>query len=42
VAVTEQILPSMALTLRLPPVRKFVLSSDELVRDALFGNAAPS
>jgi AcrR family transcriptional regulator len=41
VAVTEQILPSMALTLRLPPVRKFVLSSDELVRDALFGNAPP-
>jgi hypothetical protein len=26
----------MALTLRLPPVRRFVLSADELVREALF------
>jgi AcrR family transcriptional regulator len=42
VLLTEQILPSAALTLRLPPVRRFVLSSDELVREALFGNADPS
>lgn len=42
VLLTEQILPSMALTLRLPPVRRFVLSSDELVREALFATASPS
>jgi len=42
VLLTQQILPSTALTLRLPPVRRFVLSSDELVREALFDNAKPS
>ncbi len=42
VLLTQQILPSTALTLRLPPVRRFVLSSDELVREALFGYANPS
>jgi hypothetical protein len=42
VLLTEQILPSAALTLRLPPVRRFVLSSDELVREALFDKANPS
>jgi hypothetical protein len=26
----------MTLTLRLPPVRRFVLSADELLREALF------
>jgi AcrR family transcriptional regulator len=36
VLLTRQILPSATLTLRLPPVRRFVLSSDELVREALF------
>lgn len=38
VLLTQQILPSLALSIRLPPVRRFVLSSDELVREALFGN----
>jgi hypothetical protein len=42
VLLTQQILASMAITLRLPPVRRFVLSADELVRDALFDNANPS
>jgi AcrR family transcriptional regulator len=37
VRVTEQILPSAALTLRLPPVRRFALAMDELVREALLG-----
>jgi AcrR family transcriptional regulator len=31
----RQVLPSAALTLRLPPVRRFVQSADELLRDAL-------
>lgn len=38
VGLTQQLLPSAALALRLPPVRKFVIAVDELVRDALFGN----
>ena len=42
VALTEQILPAVALTLRLPPVKRFVLSSDELIREALFANPSPS
>ena len=33
----SELLPSVALALRLPPVRRFVVSVDELVRDALFG-----
>ena len=36
VLLTQQILPSAALTLRLPPVRRFVISADALVREALF------
>ena len=36
IVLIQQILPSIALTLRLPPVRRFVLSADELLRDALF------
>lgn len=36
VLLTQQILPSTALTLRLPPVRRFVISTDELIREALF------
>jgi AcrR family transcriptional regulator len=36
----EGILPSAAMTLRLPFVRRFVLSLDALVREALFGDAA--
>ena len=35
----EGILPSAAMTLRLPVVRRFVLSVDALVREALFGDA---
>src|SRR5204863_9934879 len=37
VALTRQLLPSAALTLRVPPVRRFVISIDELIREALFG-----
>lgn len=40
VALIHQMLPSMALTLRLPPVRRFVMSADELVREALFDDPA--
>lgn len=36
VLLTRKILPSTALALRLPPVRRFVISADELVRGALF------
>jgi AcrR family transcriptional regulator len=35
---TEQILPSMSMTLRLPPVRRFVISLDGLIGEALFGH----
>jgi AcrR family transcriptional regulator len=38
VLLAQQMLPSVALSLRLPSVRRFVVSSDELVREALFGN----
>jgi AcrR family transcriptional regulator len=38
VTLSEQLLPSAALTLRLPPVRRFVIGVDELIREALFGN----
>ena len=37
VLLTQQMLPSAALSLRLPSIRRFVVSSDELVREALFG-----
>jgi len=40
VALTAQILPSAALTLRLPPIRRFVLALDELIREGLFGSPA--
>jgi AcrR family transcriptional regulator len=40
VALTRQLLPSAALTLRLPPIRRFVIAMDELIRDGLFGSAA--
>ena len=36
VSLTEQVLPSAGVALRLPPVRRFVLSMDGLVREALF------
>jgi AcrR family transcriptional regulator len=38
VALTRQLLPSAALAVRLPPVRRFVISVDELTREALFGS----
>jgi AcrR family transcriptional regulator len=40
VSLTEQLLPSAALTLRVPPVRRFVTSVDELIREAMFGQPA--
>jgi AcrR family transcriptional regulator len=40
VLLAQHMLPSAALSLRLPSVRRFVVSSDELVREALFGNRA--
>jgi AcrR family transcriptional regulator len=42
VSLTQQLLPSAAMTLRVPPVRRFVISIDELIREALFGRAVPS
>ena len=38
VSLTRQLLPSAALALRVPPVRRFVIAVDELIREALFGN----
>jgi hypothetical protein len=40
VSLTQRLLPSAALTLGVPPVRRFLLALDELVREALFGNPA--
>jgi AcrR family transcriptional regulator len=40
VELTRQLLPSAAMTLRLPPIRRFVIVMDELIREALFGNPA--
>jgi AcrR family transcriptional regulator len=36
VSLTQQLLPSAALTLGVPPVRRFVISADKLIREALF------
>lgn len=38
VQLTEQILPSAALTLKFAPVRRFVISADQLVGEALIGS----
>lgn len=38
VSLFRQLLPSAALALRVPPVRRFVIAVDELIREALFGN----
>jgi AcrR family transcriptional regulator len=35
-----QLLPSAALALRLPPIRRFVVEMDELIREGLFGSPA--
>lgn len=40
VSLTRQLLPSAAIALHVPPVRKFVLSVDELIREALFTQPA--
>ena len=40
VALTEQLLPSATLTFRLPPIRRFVIAIDELIREGLFGSPA--
>ena len=40
VALTQQLLPSATLALRLPPMRRFVTGFDELIREGLFGNPA--
>jgi AcrR family transcriptional regulator len=38
VALTQQLLPSAALALHAPPVRRFVVAVDALIREALFAN----
>lgn len=38
VSLTEQLLPSATLALRVPPVRRFVIAVDGLIREALFGD----
>jgi len=38
VSLTQQLLPSAALALRVPSVRRFVIAADELIREALFEN----
>ena len=40
VSLTQQLLPSAALALRVPPVRRFVIAVDALMRDGLFENSA--
>ena len=40
VALAQQLLPSAALALRLPSIRRFVIGFDELIRQGLFGNPA--
>ena len=38
VALVQQLLPSAALALRLPPIRRFLVAMDELIREGLFGS----
>ena len=40
VSVVKQLLPSAALALGLPPIRRFVVQMDELIREGLFGSPA--
>ncbi len=42
VSLTEQLLPSATLALRVPPVKRFVIAVDELIREALFGSPVPA
>jgi hypothetical protein len=37
ISLMQQLLPSAAVTLRVPAVRRFLIAVDGLVRDALFG-----
>lgn len=38
VSLTRQLMPSAAIGLRVPPVRRFVMGVDDLIRDALFAS----
>jgi len=38
VSLFQQVLPSAGMALRLPPVRRFVISADELLQEALFSD----
>ena len=40
VRLTDRLLPSAALTLRLPSIRRFVMAFDQLIREGLFGSPA--
>ena len=40
VALMQQLLPSAALALRLPSIRRFVIAFDDLIHEGLFGNRA--
>jgi len=40
VALSGQLMPSASLALHLPPIRRFVLEMDELMREGLFGSRA--
>jgi len=40
VSLVRQLLPSAALALGLPPIRRFVVQMDELLREGLFGSPA--
>ena len=42
VTLIGQMLPSASLALRLPAVRRFVSSLDELIHEALFTNQSPA
>jgi AcrR family transcriptional regulator len=42
VSITQQLLPSAALAIRVPPVRRFVIAADELIREALFTAPTPA
>ena len=37
VSLTQQLLPSAAVALRVAPLRRFAISVDELIRESLFG-----
>jgi AcrR family transcriptional regulator len=39
-ALTGQLLPAAALTLRMPPIKRFVIAVDDLIRQALFASPA--